>query len=304
MTDKIKAIFYKNINLLEQVDKAIYFFRQQRHDIALGIIADSMDLIRHSIEAIIINKEYFNLVSTEAITEMLSRLLEAYKMGDYILLADLLELQLVSFILGVQELVISKEEITFDEEGYNENLKLLKSSGFGLDDLLSEQIDPQTFLMEGYRVEFSSCGLMTLAAKNGDDSFYFHTNGRISAEAFMLAKYWYNKEVKRYIIYGLGFGYHINELLAISTNSEIIIFEGDINVVLLASAFTRLKDIFETGRVRLVYDPKLQELRNRINNLQKDEAFCIHYPSYQNIKDKKVQMLLKNHVSWSKSFKS
>ena len=300
MTDNIKTIFHKNIDLLEQVDKAIYYFREQRHDLALGIIADSMNLIRHSLEAIIDNKDYFNLLSVDSLMEMLSRVLEAYRMGDYILLADLLELQLVSFILGVQELIISKEELTFDEESYKENLKVLKSFSLGLEDLLAEQIDPQTFLMEGYRVEFSSCGLMTLAAQNRDDSFYFHTNGRIASEAFMLARYWYNKEVKRYIIYGLGFGYHINELLTLSKDSEIIIYEEDLNVILLASAFTKLKDIFETGRVKLVYDPKFKELINRIDNLdKKDEIFCVHYPSYQNIRSEKGRERLRNHVSWS-----
>jgi hypothetical protein len=231
--------------------------------------------------------------------EMLSGILEAYRMEDYILLADLLEFQLLSFIIGVQELIISKEELTFDEESYNENLKVLKSSSIGLEGLLDQSIDPQTFLKEGYRVEFSSCGLMTLAAKNGDTSFYFHTNGRISAESFMLARFWYNKKVKRYIIYGLGFGYHINELLTLSKKEEIIIYEEDLNVILLASAFAKLKDIFETGRVKLIYDPKLKELKDRINSLQKEEAICVHYPSYQNIRNKKGRELLRNHVSWS-----
>lgn len=301
MTDKIKLIFHKNIELLEHVDKAICYFREQEHDIALGIIADSMSLIRHSIEAIVNNKEYFNLVSTDSVMEMLSGVLEAYKMGDYILLADLLELQLVSFIIGVQELIISKEELIFNEESYHENLRVLKSSSSGLDDLLTEVIDPQNFLKEGYRVEFSSCGLMTLAARKGHDSFYFHTNGRIPTEAFMLARHWYNKKVKRYIIYGLGFGYHINELLSLSDDTEIIIYEEDLNVILLASAFTNLKDIFDTGRVKLVYDPKLQVLKSVLNNLQKEEEFYVHYPSFQNIRSEKGRKLLENHVSWSKA---
>lgn len=80
---------------------------------ALGIIADLMGLTRHSIEAITNNKEYFNLVLVDSIMEMLRGILEAYTMEDDMLLADLLELQLLSFIIGVQELIISKEELTF-----------------------------------------------------------------------------------------------------------------------------------------------------------------------------------------------
>jgi hypothetical protein len=291
-------IFNKNIMLLEKIDKSICYFREQQHDIALGIIADSMELIRHSIEAIITNREYLNLDEVESVNKMLGGILEAYRMGDYVLLADLLELQLVSFIIGVQELIISKEEVTFSEEICHENLSLIKENSLGLKELSLVSTDPQTLLKEGYRVEFSSCGLMTLAAKNGDNTFYFHTNSRISYEAFLLARHWYDKKVKRYIIYGLGFGYHINELLSLSKRSEIIIHEGDMNVILLACAFTRLKDIFDSGRVKLVYDPEFNKLEDRIKSLKKNEAFYVHYPSFQNIRNKKGSLLLKKYVSF------
>jgi hypothetical protein len=301
LTDNIRVIFDKNIVLLEQADKAIYYFREQQHAIALGIMADSMGLIRHSIEAIIKNKDYFNLVSTDSVMEMLSGILEAYKTEDYILLADLLELQLISFIIGVQELIISKEGVSFKEKVYHQNLKLLKKNSQGLEELLDKPIDTQKLLEEGYRVEFSSCGLMTLAARNENACFYFHTNGRISTEAFMLARHWYNKDLKRYIIYGLGFGYHIKELLSLSDDSEIIIYEEDLNVILLASAFTKLKDIFESGRVKLIYDTGLFELSKAIDNLQKEEGLLIHYPSYQNIRNEKARSLLKGFVTWAQA---
>lgn len=298
MKSNIMDIFNKNIMLLEKIDKSICYFREQQHDIALGIIADSMELIRHSIEAIITNREYLNLDEVESVNKMLGGILEAYRMGDYVLLADLLELQLVSFIIGVQELIISKEEVTFSEEICHENLSLIKENSLGLKELSLVSTDPQTLLKEGYRVEFSSCGLMTLAAKNGDNTFYFHTNSRISYEAFLLARHWYDKKVKRYIIYGLGFGYHINELLSLSKRSEIIIYEGDMNVILLACAFTRLKDIFDSGRVKLVYDPEFNKLEDRIKSLKKNEAFYVHYPSFQNIRNKKGSLLLKKYVSF------
>lgn len=115
----------------------------------------------------------------------------------------------------------------------------------------------------------------------------------------MLARHWYRKEVKKYIIYGLGFGYHIYEMLYLSEHSEIIIYEGDLNVILLACTFARLHDIFETGRVKLVYDPSFHELDRSLKNLPKDEAFFVHYPSYQNIRSDKGRELLKDYVSWS-----
>lgn len=298
MTDNIRYIFDKNIVLLEQYDRAIIYFREQKLDIALGIIADSMALITPSIEAIINDREYFNLTSIDSIMDMLSNILEAYKKGDYLLLADLVELQLVSFLIGVQELIISKEEMTFEEERYHENLQQIRENGIVIDMLLNEAINPQSLLKEGYRVEFTSCGLMTLAVRNGDYSFYFHTNGRVTSEAFMLAKHWYRKEIKRYIIYGLGFGYHIKELLSLSEQSEIIVYESDLNIILLACAFTELKDLFGTGRVKLVYDPDYQKLKAEIRNISKKELFCVHYPSFQNIRSDEGRKLTENHVSF------
>ena len=140
------------------MDKAIYYGRRQLHDIALGIVADSMGSIRHTIEAIITDREYFNLVSTDSVLEMLSSILDAYKTEDYILLIDLLELQLVNFLCGVQELIIGREELAFDEERFEENLKLLKSNGSGLEKLSGQAFDPQVLLNEGFRVEFTSSG--------------------------------------------------------------------------------------------------------------------------------------------------
>lgn len=301
MTNNIKDIFEQNIVLLVQLDKAIYHSRRQQHDIALGIIADSMDQIKHSIEAIITNKEYFNLVSTDSVIQMLSGVLDAIKKEDYILLADLLEMQMVSFLCGVQELIISKEEMGFEEERYSENLKSLKQNSTGLSDIHQYPIEPQSFLEQGYRVEFTSCGLMTLAAENNDAQFYFHTNGKIMEEAFMLASHWYRSEAKSYIIYGLGFGYHIQELLLMASQSDITIYESDINVIILACAFADLKKIFESGRVKLIYDPEYQNFKDTIDKLSEVESLCVHYPSYQNIRNDEIRKILGNYVSWSKT---
>lgn len=301
MTDNIRYIFNRNIHLIEQLDKAVYYFRKQHHDIALEIIADSMGIIKKSIEAIISDREYFNLVSTDSILEMLSSILEAYKKENYVLLADLFEMQMVSFLCRIQELIISREEIIFEEDQYRDNLRVLKDNGIGLDELLIHSLDPQPLLKEGYRVEFTSCGLMTLVAENNGAQFYFHTNGRIHEEAFILARGWYKKEIKEYILYGLGFGYHIKELLSLSEQSDITVYESDLNVILLACAFTKIRDIFDSERVKLIYDPKHLKLKNRIKNLSQDEVFYVHYPSFQNIRSDMGRKLTENYVAWSKT---
>ena len=301
MTEKIKIIFERNIYLLEQSDKAVYYFRKQKHDVALGIIAESMAILRKTIESIISDREYFNTVSADSVLDMLSHILEAYKKENYILLADLFEMQMVNFLLKIQELIISREEIGFDEEQYYDNLKVLKANSIGLDETLFKSIDPQPFLKEGYRVELTSCGLMTLAAENNGAQFYFHTNGRVQAEAFLLANNWYKEEIKEYILYGLGFGYHIKELLTLAGQAKITVYESDINIILLACAFTKIKEIFKEKRVKLIYDPEYLYLKNRLAHLSDKEIFYVHYPSFQNIRSAEGRKLTESYVSWVKS---
>lgn len=304
MTENIRSIFEQNIRLLKGLDIAIFYFRRQQYDKALNIVANSVGHMKYAVEAIITDREYFNLVSTDAVLDMLTGILNAQKKSDYILLADLLELQLVSFLCGVQELIISKEEIVFDEDKYLENIRVLKERGIGFEEITKEAIKPALLLERGYRVEFTSSGLMTLAAENDGSGFYFHTNSRVSWEAVLLAGNWYREGIKKYIVYGFGMGYHLEELLSITEDAEIEVYEADINVIKLACAFNDVKQFVEHKRIQMIYDPEFARLKERLNNLAHEETFRIHYPSYQNIRNKTGREMMESFIPWSKTIES
>jgi Uncharacterized protein conserved in bacteria len=297
LTESINTIFDHNIKLLGDIDRAIYYFREQQYDKALTIVANSIDEIKFVIETIISNQEYFNLVATESLLEMLTGILNAKKNKDFILLADLLQLQLINFLVGVQELIISKEEMVFDEKNYKENIDLLVSQGIGFQEEFKATINTSELLEKGYRVEFTSCGQMTLAAMNEGAMFYFHTNNMIRSEAFTLAKHWYRKDKNKYIIFGLGMGYHVSELLEMADDIEIEVYETDENVLKLACAFADIKQLLRNPRLKLVYDPELSRLKQRISDV-KEEEFVIHYPSYKNIRSSENKQLIHAQLSW------
>lgn len=301
MTENIRSIFEHNMMLLGDMDKSVYYFREQQYDKALSFVANSIDQIKFIIEAIITDREYFNLVDTESMIEMLTGILEAKKNKDFVLLADLLELQLINFLIGVQELIISKEEITFNEENYKENIKLLFELGVGLPEQTKEPINPVKLLESGYRVEFTSGGQMTLAAENDGAKFYFHTNSRIQSEAFLLARHWYQRDVKKYILYGFGMGYHIKELQAMTIEAEIEIYEADRNVLQLACAFTDVKELLLNRQIKLIFDPTLELLKQRVASLEPEEVFLVHYPSYKNIRSSEAKEILEVALPWSKT---
>ena len=298
MTTSIRNIFEHNSKLLGEIDKVIYYFREQEYKEALGRIAISIDGIRMIIEAIIQDREYFNLVNTESLLEMLNGIVDAKLNQDFILLADLLELQLINFLVGVQELIMSKEEIDFEERDYQENISLILGEAKEVAAILSEPINTAKLLQSGYRVEFTSCGCMTLATENNGLSFYFHTNINVQSEAFLLAKHWFGQDVSSYIIYGYGMGYHIKELHSMAPEAEIVVYEADPNVLQLACAFTDLKSLLSDGKVKLVYDPGFTLLTERISHLQATEVFQVHYPSYKNIRTENGKELVRGGLSW------
>lgn len=300
MTESIKGIFEDNIRLLGDLDKAVYYFREQEYEKALNLTADNIELVRAVIEAIISDREYFNLVSTDEVLKMLTGILEAKKNRDYVLLADLLELQLISFLIGVQELIIGKEEMIYDEELYRENTGLLLEHATGMTDELLNKIDTEKLLESGYRVEFTSSGQMTLAADNDGVKFYFHSNHIVRKEASLLAEHWYDKNVKKYIIYGFGLGYHIYELAKLAGDADIEVYEADKNVLQLACAFTDMREGLRDSKIRLIYDPEFVSARERIAGLTAQEAFYIHYPSYKNIRSAAGKEALSKVYPWSR----
>lgn len=301
MKQSIKDIFDYNIKVIGEMDKAIINFREQHGDKALGYIVHSIDLVRVIIEAIITDREYFNLVDTESMLEMLTGILEAKKNKDYILLADLLELQLVNFLIGVQELIINKEEMMFDEELYHENLRILKEHSEGFDNQITGPINTAQLLESGYRIEYTSCGLMTLAAENEGLKFYFHTNNKVYTEAFLLARQWYRQDINTYIVYGYGLGYHIWELHKLAPDAEILVYEADVNVIQLACAFNSMKDLFDSDKVRLIYDPEITRLQDHLQSKSETSTFHVHYPSYQNVRATKGKEILENGLPWLKT---
>lgn len=299
-SDNSKLIFQKNTELLGLLDKVIHYVREQNYDKALAIVADTIDKITFIVEAIIEDRQYFKLVSTESLLEMVTGIINAKKNKDYILLADLYEMKLLDFLNSIQAIIINQEELIYNEEKYEKTIRLLSRENPNLYNSLMEAMNPDDLLAMGYRVEFSSCGLMTLGAENKGDSFYFHTNNRIINEAFLLANSWFKEDVNNYVIYGFGFGYHITELTKLARTAKIEIFESDCNVLQLACAFTDMEQILNNPNVTIIYDPEFNRLQVRLMSLTKEDAFEIHYPSYKNIKNEKAKNMLEAYLPWAR----
>ncbi len=320
MRDNIRAIFEQNTELIRRTEIALQYYREQQYDKALGLTAQAIDQLRDISEAIFSDREYFAAVSDASVAEMLNGLLQTKKKKDYVLLADLFEMQLLTFLYSIQELILNKEDyMEYDDAAYAKRTALMKDklaesirsyesnpdtakrASLNVNALFDTPLDPEQLLREGYRVEFTSSGRMTVAIQDREGrDLYLHSNGNVSKEAFLLAKRWTQKPADTYIIYGLGMGYHIEEMLHLSPDSEIEIYEADMNILKLSCAFSKIENLLQDVGVRLIYDPDGTLIQKRLKERTRNEAVCVHYPSLRNVKEEELREVLSGYIPWVK----
>ena len=287
MISQVKTLFQTNVELLEIVDKAIIYFREQDYPKALEFMPQVSEKMRHVIDGLLAEKEYFELVSTDSLMEMLEGIVEASRAEDYVLLADLLELQLCTLLCNVQELIMKKEDsVFFSEVMYQEQceamLKKLAAGGTKQPEKLFETpLNPEELLEQGYRVEVTSCGLMTVAVATDRGSVYLHSNHKIGLEAFLIARSFAKQDAETYLVKGFGMGYHVAELAKQKPEAKIAVYEGDGQVLKLACAFSPLKKLLENENISICYDEGGAAWHDRVENLNDTEAVCLHMPSVQ-----------------------
>ncbi len=313
--ENIREIFEENIKMIGFIDRALIFTRQCRYDKALYMLSQTGDGINVICDAIVRNPDYFGKVSTDSISEMLKGILDARRKKDYVLLADLYDLQVMSFITNVQQIILEKEDfLDYTPQIYTAHIEKIKNKvQEGLSELqkheltadipelqtvqellredefmrlkvnllaeLDHPLEPEFLLDKGYSVEFTSCGLLTLQVPfKEEDTIYLHTNSNIIRESFLLAQHWTGKHASTYIVFGFGMGYHIAELALLKPDAQIIVYESDPNVLKLYAAFSD-GALLNNDHILIVLDPEKKLIERRLKCLAKDEEACVHYPS-------------------------
>lgn len=292
MKDKLLQLLHKNTDVIDAIDKVIYFFRTQNYDSALRLSEQFIHYLETNMDLI---QEVAGQERVQVLTNILPELFNAQKAKDYVLLADLFELQVRRFIIELQEEILTSSSFSIDDTIYHRNYEAINRVNPVLGELIYSGETPTELTSQGYETEVTSCGLMTLALSDNIGRYYLHSNSCASEEAFALATSWYREEVTGYIIYGYGFGYHIRELLQIDSNISIEVFESDINILKLAATYTWMSEFVHQPSLRIIYDPGNTLLFQRIKDIKEDERFLIHYPSLRHVQNKEIKEKLENY---------
>lgn len=267
MKKEEKLLFQTGKQLIKLIDKIIVLIYRQDYFKALKLVTPFVSELSNYMELLLGQIE--NLLtdglngSTEYTIAMLEGILAAQQSQDYILFADLMELQLQPFLMEIQT-------------------------------ILGKKIKPIDSQDKMYELELTSSGEWTIAVKK-ESRFYLHTNGVVWKEARTLAEQWYQIQKDTYYIYGLGLGYHIQALLELDESIQVVVLEGNIDIVEYCKKYGIFSDLEKEERVKIIIDKTYQAVSKYLKQLDKNSTFVMHYPSIRAISQLHIREQLEEY---------
>lgn len=257
----------------QNLDKGI----RKTNELTIGLL---------SILESIFSNTLFETIDSREVINVLKEIEQAQVEKDYILLADLIELNILPLLLQIQNTFIASNIVPSNDNIFSNNINCLSIKYEKLVALLSKyELDNK------YVAEPTSCGEVTMAYNGSKEHFYFHSNSSPSNEGLIFANEYYDEDARCYLIYGLGLAYHIKGLRQLDPTVPIKIVESDINVILCALQNIDLMWLIEDKNIELIYDKNFTKLVESINS-EINMRFIIHYPSIRLIENEEIKELL------------
>lgn len=306
MKQSIISFVEKNMQFLNAADRLVSYFRHQKYFEAFDLSKEVVQQLNDLVIKLILEKDDFNslnLYDDTSLESMLLNILGAQESKDYILLADLFEIQVIPFFVKMQEFLISSKELIYDEKRYQRNMESIKLHHADLVELINNKKMPFEMNNLDYKVEHTSSGMTTLSVLTPSGWLYMHSNFMPQREADNIASEWFEMNAMNYAIWGLGLGYHVTSLSNLSEYINIKVYESDLEVIKLACVFSDVGDVLKKDNIQLVYEHDEKKLLQKMLSDEKDTVFGIHYPSMMKTKSSEVRENLENFFIHNNSLK-
>ena len=292
-----QQIYSANIYLQSIIDNIIYACHTQNYDKVIRTFTDVTKRLMSVLEAVFADISFYNqemdIVNPVGVNASLQDILVAQENKDYVLLADLLELQLVPFLQSVQEAIRAYEVESVSPTAWERNMSVLKNR----DEALWKQIMAYHEEYEranaagtwqgAHHLEDTNCGAFTMAGQDTQGVYYYHSNVNPLKEASDFARYYYQPGCEDYVIWGLGLGYHVREMLRLDDGIQLTIYESDMDVIYHCLNAVDMSTYLGMASVTLIYDPQFTKI---IDTLEKiTENFILHYPSLRHIENERIR---------------
>lgn len=223
--------------------------------------------------------------SADYIVEIMRGLLGAQEQKDYVLLADLMMLQVQPFLQELLEQIRAAGEDMYFPDYLERNFAALS----GRDPALYQRLSglPEE-TRQDFFVEPTMSGYPTLRAVREGASFYLHSNQDPNAEARAWVRAIPDEQSKGYHILGCGLGYHALALCEeLKESYPVHVYEPDARLLYLMLHYLDLEKYLRGGLLILHEDMAFRALLGAVS--QPGEKLCIHYPSLRLVKDDRLR---------------
>lgn len=262
----------KSSYLIKIIDQVVYCYRAQANSDANGLMIEfwnALERVGHVPEIM-----DFVMPCVESIQKYMAE-------GDYVLLADYMELAVRPVVIQYMESQINDDFYLQDDIVANMLSRFhIPTCGYQVDE----------WAKMGYRLEYTSSGEVTLAVQRDENWYYLHSNHCSSLEDWGRGQRWREAGGEHYHVLGLGMGMHIVEMA--SHNPEVVftVYESDPHIIELMAGYSMVSAALANfENVEIVYDPDYQQFIQNSSRLGETDKVCFHYPSISCICNPKLR---------------
>ncbi len=306
------ALYKKIENCIDRIDLICNWVYAQQYIHAIN----NIELFRNQLQEVseTVLTDVLFAVDENYYVQILNNVIEAQQQEDYVLFADLLQLQLRPLLMQCQGIVTEQLNFENKKDYFEQNCSLLRDreEDSWCQRLLSSLKDwkiirnSSNYCEVDLIVEPTSVGAPTLLARTKSCSRYFHSNENPYMAARRFATHL--KEANSYVVFGFGLGYHIEQLALHQPDAMIYVFEPDIGVLVTVFQCRDMTWLLQQSNIYIIFD---KEYTDFIDMLDKGEAEVVfHYPSISMIPDERIRgrfegimVRLENISLYEKQFK-
>lgn len=288
-------LFYNNQQSIKLSYEIVESFRKQNFYIATSKLTKLLGNL-DTVAGFIFSQEDCKMLADE-LQLILPALFDAQDNCDYVLQADIIEGDLLPLLQKIQ-IAFQERDLVQVPDFFEQNMKSLKEYDFGLYKLLNKENlieGKNSLLSDKLTLSLAINGQPTAQAFVNGQSFYLHSSVDPEIEARFLVDSL--KMTEDYIVFGMGLGYHVLELLNRYRSARVHIFESNIYLLYMAFTYIDWTTYIASGRILVVYndDPKqlISELGNQFAEM-KNAELLVHYPAIKMIEDAQTRQLLED----------
>lgn len=121
----------------------------------------------------------------------------------------------------------------------------------------------------------------TLRISLNSKTIFLHSKYDPQREAVNIAQDNFNPDIDNYIVFGLGFGYHVKELIKLAPNSNFYIIETNKDIFRIALENVDLTNIIDNKRIKLYLSDNVAQINEVFKKLSilDNMKVIIHGPS-------------------------